>query len=146
VSNPGGSETLQTRVKKCFDALDALDADAVSSFLAPGASVTLPGTAPILGREGIRKALVQFSLALEDLRHETVQLWTAGSLSIFEADMTLTLADRTAVSFPVTYIMRWVEGMIEEARVNIYLESRMALAMSAFDRLRQAGIRVRKLA
>lgn len=131
------------RVKSYFGALDTLDADLVASFFTLGATVRLPGTAPILGREAIRKALVQFSLDVDDLRHETVQLWTAGSLSVFEADMTLTLADRTALSFPVTHIMRWVEGMIEEARVSVYLESRLALAMSAFDRLRQSGIGAR---
>ena len=52
-----------------------------------------------------------------------------------KADMTLTLAGRTALTFPVTYTIRWVDGLIDEARVNVYLESRMAVAMSAFNRL-----------
>lgn len=135
------------RVKRYFGALDTLDADVVASFFAPGAMVRLPGSVtPILGREAIRKALVQFSVAVDDLRHETVQLWTAGDLSVFEADMTMTFADRTALCFPVTHITRWAAGMIEDARVNIYLESRLALAMSAFDRVRQSGLAARKLA
>ena len=124
------------RAKRYFAALDALDADAASSFFAADAAARLPGTAPIIGRAAIRKALVQFSLTVDDLHHQPVQLWIAGSLSVFEADMTLTLPDRTELCFPVTHIIRWVEGMIQEARVNVYLESRMALAMSAFDRLR----------
>jgi hypothetical protein len=34
--------------------------------------------------------------------------------------------------------------MIDEARVNIYLEARLAVAMSAFDRLRTAGCELRQ--
>jgi hypothetical protein len=52
--------------------------------------------------------------------------------------MTLTLADRTTLVFPVTHIIRWVDGLIAEARVNVYLESRMAVAISAFDRRNSA--------
>jgi hypothetical protein len=118
-----------------FGALDTLDADAVASFFAADATVELPGLAPILGRAAIRRALVRFSLDVDDLRHLPVQLWTAGNLSVFEADMTLTLADRTTLAFPVTHILRWADGLIDEARVNIYLESRLAVAISAFDRM-----------
>jgi ketosteroid isomerase-like protein len=129
-------EPLPARVKRYFGALDTLDADAVASFFAADATVVLPGVGPIVGRCAIRRALVQFSLDVEELHNAPVQLWTAGDVSVFEADMTLTLGDRTTLGFPVTYIIRWVDGLIEEARVNVYLESRMAVAMSAFDRLR----------
>ena len=135
LSIPSQAESLPARVKSCFDALETLDADAVASFFAAGATVSLPGLAPISGRTAIRRALVQFSLDVDDLRHAPVQLWTAGNLSVFEADMTLTLAGRTALTFPVTYTIRWVDGLIDEARVNVYLESRMAVAMAAFNRL-----------
>ena len=138
------AEPWPARVKTYFGALDTLDADAVASFFALDATVRLPGMAPILGRAAIRRALVQFSLDVDDLRHAPVQLWTAGNLSVFEADITLTLADRTTLVFPITHIVRWVDGMIGEARVNIYLESRMAVAMSAFDRLRTAGCELRR--
>lgn len=144
VSIRSDAESLPARVKRYFGALDTLDADAVASFFASGATVRLPGMGPILGRAAIRRALVQFSLDVDDLRHSPVQLWTAGNLSVFEADMTLTLADRTTLGFPVTHIVRWVDGMIAEARVDIYLESRMAVAMSAFDRLRTAGCELRR--
>ena len=137
------AESLAARVKTYFDALDTLDADAVASFFAVGATVRVPGLAPILGRAAIRRALVQFSLDVDDLRHTPVQLWIARNLSVFEADMTLTLADGTKLALPVTHIIRWVDGMIDEARVNLYLESRMAVAMSAFDRLRSAGCGLR---
>jgi hypothetical protein len=136
VSLPSAAEPLPARVKKYFGALDTLDADAVASFFAVGATVRLPGLAPISGRAAIRRALVQFSLDVDDLRHAPVQLWTAGDLSVFEADMTLTLAGRTTLAFPVTHIIRWVDGLIDDARVNVYLESRMAVALSAFDRAR----------
>jgi hypothetical protein len=129
-------DALTARVRTYFGALDTLDADAVAAFFAIGASVRLPGLAPISGRAAIRRALVQFSLDVDDLRHAPVQLWTAGNLSIFEADMTLTFAGRTPLAFPVTHIIRWVDGLIDEARVNVYLESRMALAMAVFDRTR----------
>ncbi len=81
---------------------------------------------------------MQFLLTVDDLRHAPVQLWTGVGLSVFEADMTLTLADRTTLVFPVTHIIRWVDGLIAEARVNVYLESRMAVAISAFDRRNSA--------
>jgi hypothetical protein len=130
-------------VKRYFGALDTLDADAVASFFAVGATVRLPGLAPIFGRAAIRRALVQFSLDVDELRHAPVQLWTAGGLSVFEADMTLTLTDRTTLAFPVTHIVRWMDGLIHEARVNVYLESRMAVALSAYDRMRTAGCQLR---
>ena len=116
-----------------FGVLDSLDADEAASFFAPDAVVQLPGVAPILGRTAIRKALVQFSLEVDELHHEPVELFIAGDLSVFEADMTLNLADRTALSFPVTHIIRWVDGLIEQTAVNIYLESRLAVALSAFE-------------
>ena len=144
VSLRSDAGSLPARIKKYFGALDTLDADAVASFFAAGATVSLPGMAPISGRAAIRRALVQFSLDVDDLRHAPVQLWTAGNLSVFEADMTLILADRTTLAFPVTHIVRWVDGMIAEARVNIYLEARLAVAMSAFDRLRTAGCELRQ--
>src|ERR1017187_10562923 len=144
VSIRSDSESLPARVMRDFGALDTLDADAVASFFAVGATVRLPGLAPILGRAAIRRALVQFSLDVDDLRHAPVQLWTAGNLSVFEADKTLTFAGRTALAFPVTHIIRWVDGLIDEARVNVYLESRMAVALSAFDRQRTAGCEVRR--
>jgi hypothetical protein len=125
-------------VKRYFGALDTLDADAAAAFFTPGATVRLPGLAPILGRAAIRRVLVQFLLDVDDLRHTPVQLWTAGNLSVFEADMTLTLAGPTTLAFPVTHIIRWVDGLIDEARIDVYLESRMAVAMSAFDRARRA--------
>lgn len=127
-----------------FGALDTLDADAVASFFAVGATVGLPGLAPIVGKAAIRRALVQFSLDVDDLRHSTVQLWTAGNLSVFEADMTLTLANQTSLTFPVTHILRWVDGLIDDARVNIYLESRIAVAMSAFGRMQRVGCELRR--
>ncbi|MGA3039535.1 MAG: nuclear transport factor 2 family protein [Bryobacteraceae bacterium] len=136
-------ESLPARVKRYFGALETLDADAVASFFAAGATVRLPGLAPILGRAAIRRALVQFSLDVDDLRHAPVQLWTDGNLSVFEADMTLTLAGHTTLAFPVTHILRWVDGLIDEARVNVYLESRMAVAMSAFEQTSRWGSAVR---
>jgi len=136
VSARSEADSLPARVKRFFGALETLDADAVASFFAVGATVKLPGLSPILGRAAIRRALVRLSLDVDDLRHAPVQLWTAGNVSVFEADMTLTLADHTTFAFPVTHIVRWVDGMIEEASVNVYLESRMAVAMSAFDRWR----------
>jgi hypothetical protein len=89
---------------------------------------------------------VQLSLDVDELHHDPVVLWTAGSVSLLEADVTLTLADRTTIAFPATYSIRWAEGLIEEASVNLYLESRMAVAMSAFDRVRRVGCGVRRLA
>lgn len=139
-------ESLRSRVKRYFGALDTLDADTVASFYASGATVRLPGTMPILGRQAIRKALVRFSLGVDELHHEPVLLWSAGSLSVFEADVTLTLVDRSTLTFPVTHIIRWAEGLIEDASVNIYLESRLELAMSAFDRLWRVGCDVQRLA
>jgi len=138
------ADPLPARVKRYFGALDTLDADAAASFFAIGATVRLPGLAPIFGRTAIRRALVQFLLDVDDLRHAPVQLWTGGNLSVFEADMMLKLADGTTIAFPVTHVIRWVDGQIEEARVNVYLESRMAVALSAFDRLRSAGCVLRR--
>ena len=127
---------LRQRVYQYFGALDSLDADEVASFFLPEAAMQLPGVAPILGRAAIRKALIQFSLQVDELHHQPVQIFAAGNLSVFEADMTLTLADLTTLTFPVTHILRWVDGFVEQASVSIYLESRLAVALSAFDRMR----------
>jgi hypothetical protein len=140
------SESLLARVKKCFGALENLDADAVANSFAMGATLVLPGLAPISGRSAIRRTLIQFLLHADDLRHSPVQLWTAGNVSVFEADVTLKLADHTDLAFPVTYILRWADGMIQEARVCVYLESRMAVAISAFDRLWNTGCELRRRA
>ena len=134
------------RVDRCFRVLDTLDADAVGSLFSPAATVRLAGAAPILGRTAIRKAFVQLSLDVEELHHVPVMLWTAGSLSVLEADVTVTLCDSTTIAFPTTYSLQWAEGLIAEASVNLYLESRIAVAMSVFDRTRRLGCGVRGLA
>jgi hypothetical protein len=118
--------------------LETLDADAMASFFSAGAIVRLAGASPIVGRIAIPKAFIQLSLEVDELRHHPVTLWSAGNLSVLEADVTMTLVDRTTIAFPATYCIRWAEGLIEEARVNLYLESRLAVAMSAFDRVRLA--------
>lgn len=144
ISPRSDAEALPTRVKRYFGALETLDADAASAFFAAGAAVRLPGLEPILGRAAIRRALVQLSLDVDDLSHAPVQLWIAGNLTVFEADMTLRLAAGRTLAFPVTHVIRWAQGLIEEARVSVYLESRMAVALSAFDRLRNAGCELRR--
>jgi len=136
-------ELLQIRVRKCFRVLDSLDADRLASYFSAGATVRLAGASPIVGRAAIRKAFVQLSLDVDELHHDPVTVWTAGSLSVLEADVTLTLGDRTTIAFPATYSIRWDGSLIEEASVNMYLESRMAVAMSAFDRVRRLGSAVR---
>lgn len=128
-------DSLPVRVGSYFKALEALDADAASAFFAPDAEVRLPGLAPIAGRAAIRRALVQLSLDVDGLGHAPVQLWSAGNLSVFEADMTLTLPGGATLQFPVTHVLRWGHGFIEDAQVDVYLESRMAVALSAFDRV-----------
>ncbi len=144
---PAGAPTrfdaLPARLKKCLGAMDFLDADTVITFFAAGAVLRVAGLKPIVGRAAIRRALVQFLLEVEELRHVPVQVWTAGGFSIFEADITMTLSDHSTFAFPATYIMRWAGGLIEDARVDVYLESRLAVAMSTFDRLRfpQAALR-----
>lgn len=113
--------------------------DAVASYFAPDATLTLPGLTPIQSRSAIRSALVQLSLALDELHHEPVQLWTSGSLSVFEADVTLRLDGRRSIRIPVTHVLRWEGGAIQEVGVCVYLESRLALALSAFERARFTG-------
>lgn len=131
-------ETLQARARRCFDALDGLDADSLASFFAADAIVRLPALPPISGRAAIRTTLLEFLLEVEELQHEPVQLWTAGNISVFEADATLALANRAVLTFPITYIIRWKDGLIAETSVNVYLESRLAVAMSSFARTQKA--------
>jgi len=140
------AEPLPQRVKSFFGALDSLDADATAAFFAPGATVRLQGIEPLVGQSAIRRGLVEFSLGVDELSHESVQLWVAGSLSVFEADVTLKTAERPALTFPVTHIVRWRGGLIQEATVEIYMEARLAVAMAAFNRLRAPQPGVRKLA
>jgi len=123
----GEAEPPRQRMQKFFGALDSLDADAAAGFFAPGATVRLPGTEPLVGQSVIRRALLEFSLGVDDLSHALVQLWVAGNLSVFEADVTLKLADLPALTFPVTHIVRWRAGLIQEASVQIYLEARLGL-------------------
>jgi ketosteroid isomerase-like protein len=122
------------RVTRCFRAVDTMDADALAEHFASEATLRLPGTSRIAGRAAIRTAFVQFSLEVEELRHEPVTLWTAGNLSVLDADVTFTLADQTVTTFPVTYSIRWAGDLIEEASVSIYLEARTAVALSVFQR------------
>jgi ketosteroid isomerase-like protein len=122
-------------VKRFFQALDALDADAVAAFFTDHAIVRLPGAAPVEGRSAIRKTIIQLSLALDEIHHDTVSLWVSGDLSVYEADVKLNPAGRSLIAFPATYIIRWRKSLIEQVRVSIYLESRLSLAISSFDRL-----------
>ncbi len=118
-----------------FATLDTLDVDAIAAFYAPHAAVQLPGGPVITARAAIRQALLRFSLAVDDLRHECIQLWSGGELTIFEADLTVTPAGRAALTFPVTHVLRWAAGRIVEQRVSLYLESRLALALASFERI-----------
>ena len=143
---PVRSESLPPRVARCFRAIDSMDADAMASFFAAGAAVRLPGVSPIIGATAISKAFVQFCLEVDELHHDPVLLWIAGDLSVLEADVKVTLTDHTMIAFPATYTIRWAGSLIQEAGLDIYMESRVAVAMSAFDRLRSAGRETRRLA
>lgn len=98
------------------------------------------------GRTAIRKALVQFFLSVDGIRQEEIAFWSSGDFFVVDTDVTLTLASGTTLAFPVTCSMRWRDGLIQEAIIHMYLESRLALAMARFDRIRGAVRGLRKLA
>jgi SnoaL-like domain len=135
----GPGEPLPARVRRCFRALDTLDATSVTAFFAEGAALRLPGIRPIRGSAAIRKALAHLFAAVGELRHESLSLRSGESIVVFQADLKMRLACGMAFSFPATYTMRWNAGLIEEASITIYLESRMTGALWAFDRLQTAG-------
>ncbi len=132
------------RVGRYFRVLDSLDADAVAALFTNAGVIRLPGAGPLTGRAAIRKAMVKLSLSVEELHHELVSLWSAGNLAVLEADVSLTLTDGTTIAFPATYSVRCVDGLIAEASASVYLESRLAVAMSWFDRARNIDCQARK--
>ena len=88
------------------------------------------------GRTAIRKALVQFLLGVDVILQEEVAFWSSADFCVVDADVRLTLAGGTTLAFPLTCTMRSRQGLIEEAVVHLYLESRLALAVARFDRVR----------
>ena len=115
-------------------ALDSFDAAGIASYYAKDAVARVAGASPIRGRDAIRQSLARFLGTVESTRHTHVMLWIGDDVSVLEADVTLTLTDRSVVTLPVTYVHHWRDEMIEAAEVRFYLEARLAGAISTFER------------
>lgn len=126
------TEDDEARVRQYFGTLETLDADAIASFLAHSARVRLTGMYPMSGRAEIRRALIRFLAGVDGIRHEPVMLWMDRGVCVMEADIIIQkTSDRAAIRIPVTHVLRWKNGLIEDCQIRFYLEARTAMALPA---------------
>jgi hypothetical protein len=123
----------QDRILHFFSAVDTLDADAAASFFAPKATWSMDGTCAISGRILIRRALVKCFTHVHGLRHQPVMLWVRNAVSIFEADLTILREEQTALTIPVTHVLRWRNDLIEDSHTHFYCEAQFLSALRALN-------------
>lgn len=103
-------------------AMEQFDLDGAVAWFSPKARLYFCGMRVASGRPAIRRLLLPWFANLEDFRHRTIALWSAGGVSVVEADVRYRSAGRCPVSIPVTSILRWSGGQIEDCRVNTWRE------------------------
>jgi ketosteroid isomerase-like protein len=112
---------MNSRVNMFTD-IDRMDAAAWASYLAPDAVMRFGNADPLYGREACRDGLAAFYGTISGLRHELVEQWEDGSVTIVEAVVTYTRTDDREVEVPVVTIYRTnADDLIADYRVYIDL-------------------------
>jgi hypothetical protein len=92
-----------------FPLVDRFDADAVAARMAPDGVLISTNDDPIVGRDGMRGAVVAFSQGVTSLHHDVLRAWRSGQTIIVELKVTYVRLDGRKTVLPCANIFDLTE-------------------------------------
>jgi ketosteroid isomerase-like protein len=99
--------------------VDALDADKVATWFTDDGTVVFANHPPAVGRSAIKTALGGFMSSIRGMRHEFRDVWEVGTTAMFEAHVTYTRKDGTAVVIPAATVLERRGDKIASCRIYV---------------------------
>jgi ketosteroid isomerase-like protein len=97
-----------------FSAIDARDADAFASRLAPDVVFRFGNAEPVEGSETVRQVVAGFFDSIAGIRHEVADVWNTGDAVISQGRVTYTRHDGSRLSVPFANVFRMSGDRIGE--------------------------------
>ena len=115
-----------------FHVVDTLDVDRIASRVTQGAHLRFGRAFEAFGKPAIRQVLVQAARHFDSVHHEPVEIWSKGTVAIFDSNVTWVRSGTGAVSLPVTHVLHRAGNLICDWYLSTYLdlatENRIAVA------------------
>jgi ketosteroid isomerase-like protein len=99
--------------------VDALDAEKVAAWFTDDGTVVFANHPPVVGRSAIKTALGGFMSSIRGMKHEFRNVWDAGAVTAFEASVTYTRKDGTAVVIPAATFLERRGDKITSCRIYV---------------------------
>jgi len=99
--------------------VDALDVEKVAAWFTDDGTVAFANHPPAVGRSAITAALGGFMSSIRGMRHEFRNVWDVGAVTVFEASVTYTRKDGTAVVIPAATFLERRGDKITSCRIYV---------------------------
>lgn len=114
---------MESWVKKLFESIDKKDAAGFASFLTEDASFRFGSAQAVSGRANIDKAVTDFFLTMQSLRHNILNVWDEADTLICEGEATYVMPDGRQITLPFVNIFKMKDGLIADYRIYIDTQS-----------------------
>ena len=99
--------------------VDALDAEKVAAWFTDDGTVVFANHPPVVGRSAIKTALGGFMSSIRGMKHEFRKVWDVGAVTVFEASVTYTRKDGSAVVIPAATFLERRGDKITSCRIYV---------------------------
>jgi ketosteroid isomerase-like protein len=99
--------------------VDALDVEKVAAWFTDDGTVMFANHPPAVGRSAITAALGEFMSSIRGMKHEFLNVWNVGAITVFEARVTYTCKDGTAVVIPAATFLERSGDKIRSCRIYV---------------------------
>ncbi len=107
------------RVRSIFEAFDAKDVSALSSFMTDDVRLRLGNAEPVDGKSAFVDAVNGFFASVAGFRHDVIDVWSDGDTLIAELEVHYTRLDGGEVSVPCCNVLRLRDGSVADYRTYI---------------------------
>ena len=107
------------RVRAIFEAFDAKDVSALSSFMTDDVRVRLGNAETVEGKSAFVEAVNAFFASVAGFRHDVINVWSDGDTLIAELDVHYMRLDGGEVSVPCCNVFRRRDGSVADYRTYI---------------------------
>ncbi len=108
---------MPARLPALFNAIDARDAQAFTSFLSPDVEFIFANAPALHGREQVQAAIAGFFASLASLQHEVSEFWQTGDNLIMHGKVTYTRLDGSQLCVPFANIFKLRGDLIGEYQI-----------------------------
>ncbi len=113
-------QSIPQAAQRFLDGLCHFDIDEITSTLCQNACLSLSNGACVIGKPGIRTALVRAMGSIHSFGCVPAVVWKKRDVAIIEADVSCQRVDGARVEFPLTMILRFRDGLIMDIRLLTY--------------------------